>query len=102
MAILKPIVSIAVAGAVLASAYTHLSGDQQAKIAGAEKTVLATVDSGFAWVTGTIAAWLPYRLPEVQPNGDIVIKHLPSEAARPAEKVSPLDTRPPSPAATNT
>ncbi len=102
MPILKPIVSIAVAGAVLASAYTHLSGEQRGQIASVEKTVLATVGSGFDWVAGTVAAWLPYRLPEVQPNGDIVIKHLSPEAAHPADKASPLDTRPPAPNATNT
>ena len=51
----KPIVSIAVAGAVLASAYSHLSGDQRGKIASVEKTVFATVDSGISWLGATIA-----------------------------------------------
>jgi hypothetical protein len=102
VAILKPIVSIAVAGAVLASAYSHLSGDQRGKIASVEKTVFATVDSGISWLGATVAAWVPYRLPEVQPNGDIVIKHLSPEPSQPAEKGSPLDARPPAPAPTNT
>ena len=102
MAILKPIVSIVVAGAVLASAYTHLSGDQRGTIATVEKTVMASVDSGISWLSGTIAALVPYRLPQVQPNGDIVIKRVAPALPQPAQQNSPLDARPSPPAPTNT
>lgn len=102
MPILKPVISIAIAGAVAASAYTHLTDGQRGKIATVEKAVMDTVDSGIGWLSGTIAALVPYRLPQVQPNGDIVIKHLTPESPQPTEKSSPLEAQPPAAAPTNT
>jgi hypothetical protein len=100
--ILKPIISIAIAGGVALSAYTHLSDGQRGKIASAGEAVMATVDSGIGWLTGTVAAWVPYRMPHVEPNGDIVIKRLLPERPQPAEKASPEYVQPPAPTATNT
>ena len=102
MPILKPVISIAVAGAVAVSAYTHLSEGQRGTIATVEKAVINTVDSGIGWLSGTIATLVPYRLPQMQPNGDIVIKHLSPERPPAAEKSLPLDEQPPPSAATNT
>ena len=101
MPILKPVISIAIAGAVAVSAYVHLTDGQRGKIATVEKAVMDTVDSGIGWLSGTIAAWVPYRLPQVQPNGDIVIKHLSPAEPQPAER-SPPDVQPPVAAPTNT
>jgi hypothetical protein len=100
--ILKPVISIAIAGAVAVSAYVHLTDGQRGKIATVEKAVMDTVDSGIGWLSGTIAAWVPYRLPQVQPNGDIVIKHLSPGEPQPAEKNQPEDAQPSAAAPTNT
>ena len=88
--ILKPVISIAVAGVVALSAYAHLDEGQRGKVASVEKAVMDTVGSGIDWVSATIAAWVPYRLPRMEPNGDILIKRLPPEQP------------PPAPSATNT
>jgi hypothetical protein len=95
-------ISIAIAGGVALSAYTHLSDGQRGKIAAAGEAVMATVDSGIGWLSGTVAALLPYRLPQVEPNGDIVIKRLAPERPQPAEKATPEYVQPPAPGATNT
>jgi hypothetical protein len=100
--ILKPVISLAIAGAIALSAYSHLNDGQRGTIASVEKTVVNTVGSGIGWLTGTIASWVPYRLPQVQPNGDIVIKHLSPEEPPPAEGGVPEIEPPRVPTATNT
>ncbi len=102
MPILKPIISLAVAGAIVSSAYSHLTEGQRGQIAAAGRTVMETVDSGVSWLSATFAALVPYRLPQLQPNGDIVIKRLPPEPGRPAERPLPDASPPPSAAPTNT
>ena len=101
MPILKPVISIAIAGVLALSAYAHLDEGQRGTIASVEKVVVDTVGSGIAWVSGTIAAWVPYRLPHMEPNGDILIKRLSPEPP-PAEKSPPDIEPPPVPSATNT
>ena len=102
MPILKPVISMAIAGAIALSAYAHLSDNQLGRIASVEKAVVDTVGFGFGWLSETISDWVPYRLPEMQPNGDIVIKHLSPEESGPAEEAPPETKLPPPPAATNT
>lgn len=103
MPILKPVISMAVAGAIALSAYTHLNADNRGQIASVEKVVVDTVGSGIGWLSATIASWVPYRLPEMQPNGDIVIKRLPpAEQPQPSERDLPETGPPPAAAATNT
>jgi len=100
--IIKPIISIAIAGGVALSAYSHLSDGQRGKITAAGEAVMATVDSGISWLSGTVAALVPYRLPQMQPNGDIVIKRLSPERSPPPENASPQYVAPPAATATNT
>jgi len=100
--ILKPVISIAIAGVLALSAYAHLDEGQRGTIASVEKVVVDTVGSGIAWVSGTIAAWVPYRLPHMEPNGDIVIKRLSPAQPPPVEKSVPEIEPPPVPPATNT
>lgn len=102
MPILKPVISIAVAGAIAFSAYARLNDGQRGQLASVEKAVVDTVDSGWQWVSATVAAWVPYRMPEVQDNGDIVIKRLSPDHAPPAEPAPAYVAPPSAPAATNT
>jgi sugar/nucleoside kinase (ribokinase family) len=100
--ILKPVISLAVAGALALSAYAQLNQGQRGTIASVEKAVVDTVGSGIGWMSTTIAAWVPYRLPRMEPNGDIVIKRLSPDQAPPAAQAPVEEERPQSPAATNT
>jgi hypothetical protein len=100
--ILKPVISIAIAGAIAFSAYAHLDDGQRQKVATVEKAVMDTLDSGFGWVSATVAAWVPYRMPQVAPNGDIVIKRVGSDRAPPAETAPAYVPPPATTAATNT
>ncbi len=104
MPIAKPLISIA-ALLVAADVFTRVDGSdptQPGPLARVEKAIAGTVDQGLEFLSVAIDTVLPYKLPEVLPNGDIIIRYTPSpEPAAPVPEAEPpaLYTPPPEPAA---
>jgi hypothetical protein len=92
----KPLISIAAAILVAAGVFTRVGGSDPAQpspLAGVEEAVVGTIEKGLEFLSVAVDTVLPYRLPEVLPNGDIIIRYAPLPETPPAEPV-PEDESP--------
>lgn len=96
MPIAKPLISIAAAILVAAGVFTRVGSNDPAQpgpLAGVEKAVVGTIEQGLEFLSVAIDTVLPYRLPEVLPNGDIIIRYTPLPETPPPAPV-PEDESP--------
>jgi hypothetical protein len=86
----KPLISLAIASLFAVSAFLQSHDPAgQGTLSRVKQAVVGTIGNGIDWMSGAIASVLPYQLPEVQPNGDIVIKHVSPDLRSPADKAAP-------------
>lgn len=96
MPIAKPLISIAGAILVAAGVFTRIGSNDPAQpgpLAGVENAVVGTIEEGLEFLSVAIDTVLPYRLPEVMPNGDIIIRYTPLPEA-PSPVPVPVDEPP--------
>lgn len=98
MSAMKTFIAVAVAGliaiGVAASAHAQATTTEpppKGPLDDIEQSVISAIEKGLNILSVAIGKVLPYELPEVLPNGDIIIRYVPPEPPPAPPPETPAD-----------
>jgi hypothetical protein len=85
------LIAIGVAANAHAQATTGSEAPPKGPLDDIQQSVVSAIEKGLSLLSTAIGKVLPYKLPEVLPNGDIIIRYVPPEPPPPPPAEPPAD-----------